>query len=282
LVRNFGQDIRKRIRVATWNLKRPGTEQARRRVDFLNSRDWDIVTLQEVTPRAWDVIVESGIAESGLYTLHDLEIAPLGNHPHGVALLARNGFSLSAPELIPDLPKAERALAASTTVENLPVTGAGWHAPNAAGEGVKTKMQGYRGISDWLNTISGPVVFGFDSNHWSRSTNLEPPYVPDSDDPWLLENQFFGGNAPHRLRDAFLDHLRQHPLQYEEIVKRRPWGPLAVSYVRGNTRTPVEDRFDYIFVSDDIGITSCSYHYEAAKVAGSDHGIVTADLRLRT
>jgi exonuclease III len=120
------------MRFASWNLKRPGSEQARRRVNFLRSRDWDIAVLQEVSPRAWEVIVESGVAESDLYTLRDFDIAPPGNYPHGVALLARNGFRLSAPELIPNLPKAERALAATTTMGGVPVTIAGWHAPNAA------------------------------------------------------------------------------------------------------------------------------------------------------
>ncbi len=266
------------MRFVTWNLNRSGAERARRQISFLNTVDWDVVVLQEVSRRAWGVIADSGLAESNFYALEGFEVTPAGKYTHGVALLARNGFRLSRPRLIPGLPKAERALAAEITVDDELVTVAGWHAPNAAGEGVVTKMQGYRGIVNWINTISGPIVLGFDSNHWSLSVDLEPPHVPSSKDRWLLENQFFGNNALHRLRDVYLDHLREHPAQYERIKKRRPNGPLAVSYVRNGT----EDRFDYIFVSDEVRVSRCSYDYEAAKAAGSDHGIVVADLVLRT
>lgn len=266
------------MRLATWNLNRPGSERSRRQMDFLRNIDWDVIALQEATPKAWDVITERNIADSGFYALDGFGIAPLDKNPHGVALLARNGFRLSRPQLIPGLPKAERALTAEITVDNELVTIASWHAPYAAGGRVATKMQGYRGIVNWLATVSGPIVLGFDSNHWSLSVDLEPPHVPNSKDRWLLENQFFGNNALHRLRDAYLDHLREHPAEYEEIKERRPHGPLAVSYIRNGT----EDRFDYIFVSDEVRVSRCSYNYEAAKAAGSDHGIVVADLILRT
>lgn len=265
----------------SWNVRYCGVEGARRRVDFLRGRHWDVVALQEVSRRAWDVIAESGIAESSAYALEFFETASPGKRHHGAALLARNGFQLLEPKLILGFPKAERAVVARTTVEGAPVTVASWHAPNAAGEGVATKMQGYRGIVDWLGTVGGPAVLGLDGNHWNRSVKLEPGHVPDSDDPWLLENRFFGANKPHKMRDAFLDHLRGHPREYQEFKERRPQGPLAVSYVRGSKQNSIEDRFDYVFVSEEIEVAECSYNYQGATAAGSDHGIVTAELRLR-
>jgi endonuclease/exonuclease/phosphatase family metal-dependent hydrolase len=57
-------------------------------------------------------------------------------------------------------------------------------------------------------------------------------------------------------------------------------GPLVVSYVHGHRANPIEDRFDYVFISDEIGVTECSYAYQGARVACSDHGIVTAELQL--
>ena len=48
----------------------------------------------------------------------------------------------------------------------------------------------------------------------------------------------------------------------------------------GRTANPSEDRFDYVFISDETGVTECSYDYQEARVAGSDHGIVTAELQL--
>jgi len=143
-------------------------------------------------------------------------------------------------------------------------------------------MQGYQGIVDWLGTVSGPIVLGFDGNHWNRSLALESEHVPDSKGRWLLEKQFFGSNKLHRLREALLDHFRLHQHEYEEIKKRRPQGPLAVSYVRGSGVNPIEDRFDYVFVSDEIVVTECSYDYQGARAAGSDHAIVTAESHVRS
>ena len=59
---------------------------------------------------------------------------------------------------------------------------------------------------DWLGTVSGPIVLSFDGNHWNRSVGSETEHVPNSGHRRLLENQFFGSNKVHRLRDAFLDH----------------------------------------------------------------------------
>ena len=109
---------------------------------------------------------------------------------------------------------------------------------------------------------------------------MEFPSVPESNDPWLLENQFFGNNPPHRLRDAFLDYLRAHRPEYEEIERRRPQGSLAVSYVRGSKKNSIEESFDYVCVLEEIEVADCSYDYQGATAAGSDHGIVTAELRL--
>jgi endonuclease/exonuclease/phosphatase family metal-dependent hydrolase len=57
-------------------------------------------------------------------------------------------------------------------------------------------------------------------------------------------------------------------------------GPLVVSYVQRPRANPIEDRFDYVLISDEIGVTECSYDYQGARVAYSDHGIVTAELQL--
>jgi endonuclease/exonuclease/phosphatase family metal-dependent hydrolase len=56
---------------------------------------------------------------------------------------------------------------------------------------------------------------------------------------------------------------------------------VGVSVVRGSKAKPTEDRFDYVFISEELGVTESSYDYQGAKAAGSDHGIVTADLHVR-
>ncbi len=104
------------MQFATSNLEYCDTEEARRHVDFLNSHNWEIVALQEVSRDAWDVITDSGIAESGLYTLDGLGMTLLGERPHGAAPLARTGYLPLMPKLMLGFPKVERPLVARMTV----------------------------------------------------------------------------------------------------------------------------------------------------------------------
>src|SRR5262249_24759277 len=145
------------MRFATWNIMKAGANHTLRRMDLLRELAWDIIALQEVTPAAWTVLVDAHIAESCYYTLQAFDITPTGQQPHGVALLARTGLQLANPELIPNLLKPERGIAAQVAGLARSLTVTSWHAPNAAGEGVAVKMRGYRGMTDWLNGKTGPL-----------------------------------------------------------------------------------------------------------------------------
>jgi hypothetical protein len=81
------------------------------------------------------------------------------------------------------------------------------------------------GSLDWLGTVSRPIVLSFDGNHWNRSVGPETEHVPNSGDGRLLENQFFGSNKVHRLREAFLDHSFENTsTNTRRSRKRRPRG----------------------------------------------------------
>jgi endonuclease/exonuclease/phosphatase family metal-dependent hydrolase len=270
------------MRFATWNLRYSGKAHSLMRLNFLKSIEWDVIALQEVSRTAWKAFVKEGLVESGFYTLEGFGLTPKGKRPYGVALLARNGFTLAEPELVPGLPIAERGLAAKVQGPVTPIAVASWHAPNTAGAGAKVKMQGYQGIIDWLGNVAGPLILGFDGNHWNRSTSLELEVVMDSNNPWYLENRFFGADPPHRLRDTLIDYYKKDAEAYRAVKESRTDDePLAVSYVRGSKKWPVEDRFDYVFVSDEIDVLHCHYDYDGARAARSDHGIVVADLRIK-
>jgi hypothetical protein len=72
-----------------------------------------------------------------------------------------------------------------------------------------------------------------------------------------LESQFFGSNKVHRLRDAFLD--RSFEYTSTDTGRSRSEGRRAAcSLLRtGTYGDPIEDRFDYAFISDEIGVTEC-------------------------
>jgi hypothetical protein len=97
---------------------------------------------------------------------------------------------------------------------------------------------------------------------------------------WFDDGQFFASNAPHSLQDTLLTYFKNNPAAYQEAVRQRPNGPLAISYVRGSRRNPVPDRFDCIFATPDFEVLQCSYDYEGAIGARSDHGFVLGGLIL--
>lgn len=269
------------LQFLTWNLKYGGRGKTGPKAELLTRLPWDIAALQEVTPSSWEVLSESGLTEGAIWTF-DTNNPPDGHRPMGSAILARHGHVLEGQVSIAG-PKPGRGIAAHTRIEDVAVAVCSWHAPNAAGQGAEAKMDGYRAFLGWITGETLPIVAGFDANHWARSTTLDLVDVPDDPkDRWLLEHQFFGANPPHGLRDVYLDYLRANPDVYAPIAARGPDEPLAVSYQRGTKAKPVDDRFDYVFVSADFECVHAEYHTAAGFGAGSDHAPVTTTVRLKT
>ena len=138
-------------------------------------------------------------------------------------------------------------------------------------------MQAYRAILNWLTEINNPTVLGFDGNSWNTSVKLELDVPTNKADPYYEEGLFFSTGAPHNLIDTLQTFYKNNLYEYQAALQQRPDGPLAVSYIRGSQK----DRFDYIFASPDFEVLQCAYDYEGGRSAGSDHGIVIADLSVR-
>lgn len=277
---DHGQLLRPRyqVRVANWNLRYSAAAHTRRRIAFLQTLDWDILALQEVSEKAWAEFKQSGLFESGCFTLEEFGLLPQGFRKHGAAVVARHGLTLQEPRLIPGLPKPERALAVQVEGLAMPLEVISWHAPNAAGEGAPIKMQAYRAVSSWLTGKETATVLCFDSNSWNLSVALSWDGPTDTTHSHYDEGMFFSTRAHHHLKDTLATYFANNPEAYQAAVQLRPEGPLAVSYVRGSRKNPTPDQFDFIFASPDIEVLQCTYDYEGGIAAGSDHGIVIADL----
>jgi hypothetical protein len=276
------------LRVATWNLRWNGGNMAvEREVELLADRDWDVAMLQEVNPKAWAALAARGMTD-GAVSAFDRRFPRLdGDHPHGVALLVRDGLQLIDPELVRGLPRPGRGIGATLSGWTVPVSVCSWHVPNAAQSGPAVKIQGYLGFLGWITTQRGATMVGFDSNHWDsnhweESTELELAWPAEPADGWYLEQRFFGANPPHGLRDAYRDYLAAHDDEYQRLRAELPKdGPLAVTYTRGTKERPTPDRFDYVFMSDELHCVGIEHRYDDAVAAGSDHALVIATLTLR-
>jgi exonuclease III len=270
------------MRIISWNIRYSTTSSTHRRLEYLQSINWDLIALQEVSKKAWAALKAADIFNSGYFTLDTFGIHPPGPKKHGAAIISRNDrYKVSSPKLLPIIPKVERAISVTVIGAREPFSLVSWHSPNARGEGESFKMEGYRGFTEWLKVVDQPCIACFDGNHWNVRTELALPDPPKEGERFYEEDHFFSNNPPHELEDVFIKFLQNSPDEYMRIINDFPNGPLAVSYVRkGSGRVPIKDRFDYIFASHHFKVGQCLYDHDNAIKAGSDHGVVIVDLEL--
>lgn len=268
------------ISFGTWNLnwftrshRSNGTK-----IDYLSSKEWDVVAVQEATPAFLEQVEASGLAE--------MIVAPKWfTAKFTSALLARNGVRLHQPSLIAEGPYPERALWACAERNGTQWDVLSWHAPNAArAESRPLKRAAYLALDRWSRDRRRPSVVGTDANHGALYTRVSDfpgsAFLPFPEDDWLEENRFWTNPEPI-LRDAWLDWLTRKPEFLAEIRSTWTGGPSAVSYVRGTRAKPVPDRFDYVLVSEEFEVQHVGYDFDGATEAGSDHAYVGALLGLR-
>lgn len=265
------------ITFATWNVNwmTRSDESHRVKVDYLAAKPWDLLALQEATPRLIDMIRASGVAAMVAY--------PHSTERFASALLARNGIELQQVSLIAASPQARRAVCAHATGHGTEFDVVSWHAPNAVGSGSAGKRAGYVAFVDWCRGRRGPLLVGADANHGSFYTREADfpgsPFKPFPEDDWFDENTFWTDPEPD-LRDVWIAYLAENPDVLAKLRAAWTGGPSAISYTRGSNRNPVPDRFDYVLASPEFAIRSVAYDYEGSLAARSDHAFLYAELAL--
>ena len=130
------------LSIATWNLKFNSAPS--RTLSYLDHARWDVACLQEVSisASAWLCQREGWTVIDGLKLTAQQPTA--GKRPHAAAIVARNGWRLESPGVVADTPTPGRGVSGVARRDDDVLSVISWHAPNAAGEGVRTKMAGYR------------------------------------------------------------------------------------------------------------------------------------------
>lgn len=264
------------IRMASWNVN--GRRASARQLAFVESLGCDLLALQEITAEGFDGWRSSGLFQ---HAASSLELRPVQEGEGcarrlGCALFARSGLGLGEPALIPGVPFPERTLLAPVEGTERPLTMCSVHIPPGS-SWKHLKSESLTTIADWLAGQSGDVLLGLDAN------------APHVDHPDHRLNQWWRagevdllGHAPrHRLVDAYRRYLGDHPGQMADIAKDHPEGPLAMSYDRGRGHgRSIPCRYDFILVPPRVEVVDLRYLYEEALQAGSDHGLVVAELQL--
>jgi hypothetical protein len=272
------------VRVATWNVsKNNAAEQV---LNHLRAAPWELVCLQEVSASTSGLLAQ----EPSWELVDGLRLAAehlSGKRPNASAIVARGGWRLEDGAVMADTHAAGKGVTAHASCDGLELTVVSWHAPHAQrwkgdtkAKAIARKMRGYEVLGRLIAGIAGPVVVGMDSNHWNLRTKLALPDPPAEDRPHYVEDRFFSSDADHRLRDALISYLGEHPERHAELVKLRPDGPLEITHDRGGSGTL--DRFDYLMISDEFKVEEITHEYDEDEggVGGSDHGFVSAELSL--
>jgi endonuclease/exonuclease/phosphatase family metal-dependent hydrolase len=260
------------VTVIDWNLA--GSTGIEAKLDLLRGLHWDVLLLQEVTESSWPRLRALGAA--GGWSGDHLPV--LARPPrYSSAIVVADGWSLRDKGPVPDIPSPERTATAVIARGGFRCEVASFALPPGASWGDVGKGRQADRLACWLRGRDAPTIVGLDAN------------APKRDLPRLNECEWWnpqealllGDERLHDLRDAYRDLLRNDPARREDILRERPDGPLAVSYLSGDGRTATECRYDHVLVSPAFEVHDVRYLFDEAVDAGSDHALVVAELALR-
>jgi len=269
------------LRFLTWNLNGASGERAARLTDLLDAElagGPALAALQEVKPGTFRALEPSSVFD---WIVNSLDIRPpgpfdRGNRKLGCLLAGRGDIELLAGDVLWRLPLPERSAMARVRWSGIELDAISYH--SLAGSGFKAgKGVAYRGLLETLAARERPVLLGLDAN----TPKLDHPDEASSLFWWPAHEPLVLGPPDarqHDLSDAFRLWLAAHPAELAAIETERPHGPLAVTHLRGARNNPC--RYDQVWVSPEWTVESVRHPTEASFEAGSDHALVSADLRL--
>jgi len=277
-----------------WTPNRDATKVA-----LLDRLDWSVAALQETASESLQRIAEHFPA-ADVASGCDLATKKYGSDAsYGCSIITRNGARIADAGLVPldhttpgrlpgSEPLPESVLWARVRLsDSTEVVAVSAHPSHAAGKGedrerrIERKLRTYRALERWLHDQTDPVVIGLDGNSWIDGGVDDLFGTPTTrPDPQQEIGRFFhDGPNRHGLRDVYRDWLTQDPTRLAAVRRRRPAGPLAVTFVRGTARK-VADRFDAVMATPRLHVHHVEHSYEDAVSSGSDHSYVLATLQL--
>lgn len=260
------------MRFATWNLDYwQRRSPQRNRLPLIQRAEADVFALQEVRGSLIRTL-ENDHDGPALFSQELYE--PASRRWMGCALLLPPGSEVLDAGVLEKLPKPQRSLWATA---ELPAAGRvtflSWHAPNRAGDGLETKMAGFRAASEWLESTPRPLVVGADLNTWHDAAELS---APATEEEHYEELKFVGLEPSHGLLDAYRAVLEARG-ELTELRRAAHAGPLATSHVLSNG---ARHRMDRIYISPELQAIDGEYWHDEALEAGSDHALHWVDLEV--
>jgi len=237
---------------------------------FLDSLDWDIACLQEVTRESWPRFRDLG--DDGDVAFDYLPPLAGKGPKYACAVLVR-GQRLRDFAVLRDIPSPERAAVSTVSLRSRDIDVCSWAAPPGVMWGASGKGRQVLRFAAHLRDRMRPVIVGIDRNapRWERHDL--------ADDEWWNKDEplLYGPEREHDLSDAFRTHLDQNPDLASQLRLECPDGPLHVTHARRG----IPCRYDAIYASPEFTVHNVEHYWDRARGAGSDHALVRASLELR-
>ena len=269
------------LRFLTWNLNGASGARADRLCSLLAAQASDgptIAALQEVKPATHEALTAAGIFD---WLVYSLEIRPPGPFDRGArklgcVLAGRGDVELAEGDVLWRLPLPERSAIARVRWNGTEVDAISYH--SLAGSGFKAgKGVAYRALLETLAGPDRPMLLGLDAN----TPKVDRPEEAQSEFWWPAHEPLILGppdERKHDLSDAFRLWLAANPDEQARLEIEHPDGPTAVTHLRGAKNIPC--RYDQVWVSPEWQVESVRHLTEASFEAGSDHALVSAELRI--
>jgi endonuclease/exonuclease/phosphatase family metal-dependent hydrolase len=270
------------LTVVSWNVD--GWHTIRdEQVALIDRTAAELLLAQEVTPASADVLRGAGWEiVTALESLPGSHVERAGRRPRfSCAVAVRGHLRIESTAVLKDAPSPVRTLVARIEGSTGPFIAMSAALPPGSMWGRAAKQGQARVIGahlEMLRSEGAPVIIGMDRNGPKHER-----FDPDETEWWAEdESALFAADAPHGLRDVIVTLYLQDPERLAAARVVRPDGPLEVSYVEQRTDPPVPRRYDVILASSEWAVKDVAYDYQGAVEAGSDHGMVQAELAAHT
>jgi len=270
------------MRVGSWNVNRRVGQAASVQGSFLRTNGVEVVAIQEGNTNSVEKLCEAAGFDwffSGVDVAKDL---PKENARRLSAVIAGKGPPPIHSFVFEDVPFPERTMVCDFG----DWMACSFHAPPGVSWGILKPRQAVA-IANWLQKVKKPIWFGIDAN----TPEIDHPNFDETHTHWHTGRRRLKGEPGddvlvasskiHELNDAFRVYLSNKNKDLNEIIKKSPNGPLAVSHRTGKRKGFIGNarRYDAVWISGHFGVEEVIYLYEESVVAGSDHALVVADLQ---
>ena len=246
-----------------------------------------IFALQEVTPKAYEVIVAENIFDNDAYSLNFREPGKFegANRGLGCLIFVAGGLEIIDSSLIERMPFPERALSVKIKMNRDIFEVMCFHSLTGVGY-KRAKSAQFASLADYLHLKrNDPLILCGDLNepridHYDLD-KLE--FFDQQGDKGEKASYILRPEGVHNLQDSYRVMISQNKDEWAKIKDEQAQceniesKPLAVSHIlpRG-----IKKRYDYIMVSPHWEVIEAEYRYDDGIQYGSDHAIVVSDLKM--